>query len=266
MWHKAVLSMELQRRTIYGVDFWIRMLVPPIIQVLVAYFLWDAIYSQGDTGRLIGGYTFNQMMLYYVVAATLYQLVQPDVGIVLREIYDGTLTKFLFYPVEFFQFKFMSHVAHMMTVIIQLIFGLGVYWAIFGSQGFQNITLVTTLLAIFVAVLSGYLFFMCAACIETLGFWVEAVWGLVLMLQFVTNLLGGKLLPLSVFPEWLQSAIQWLPFPYMVSFPARLFLNELNFDQIVFGLFMTILWCVLATFFAKTLWKYGSYNYSGTGM
>lgn len=266
MWHKAVLSLEFQRRTIYGADFWIRMLIPPLVQVVVAYFLWEAIFSSSDPSREIGGYNFSQMMLYYVVAATLYQFVQPDVGIVLREIYEGTLTKFLFYPVEFFQFKFMTHLAHMLMVSVQLILGLLTYIAIFGIGALSEVTFGSAALALIVSVFSGYLFFMLSASLEVLGFWVESVWGLVLMLQFVTNLLGGKLLPLTIFPEWLQNLIQWLPFPYMVSFPARLFLNELSFDQIIFGGFMTLLWCVVATVLAKTLWRLGSYNYSGIGM
>jgi ABC-2 type transport system permease protein len=82
----------------------------------------------------------------------------------------------------------------------------------------------------------------------------------------VTNLLGGKLLPLSVFPKWLNDIIEWTPFPYMVSFPTRLFLNELTAQQIYSGLFMTVFWCFIFTLLAKLLWKSGSYNYSGTGM
>lgn len=265
MWQKAALSIELQKRMVYGIDIWIKTLVPPLVQVFVAYYLWQAVFANNGS-QTIGGYTFEGMMLYYVIASTLYQLVQPDVGIVLRDIYDGTLTKFLFYPLSFFQFKFITHVAQMITVGAQLVIGLLIYYLVFGSSAWGAITWQSVVLSLFCTFFSGYLFFITATAIEVIGFWVEAVWGLVLMLQFTTNLLGGKLLPLSVFPIWLSQIIDWTPFPYMVSFPTKLFLNELSNQQILFGVSLTFGWCCIMTVFAKMLWNAGSYNYSGTGM
>jgi ABC-2 type transport system permease protein len=265
MWHKAALSIELQRRTIYGLDFWIKMLVPPLIQMVVAYYLWDAVYaSQGV--QEIGGYTFAHMMMYYVVASMVYQMVQPEVGIVLRDIYDGTLTKYLFYPLNFFQFKFITHVAQMLIVALQLLVALLVYVAIFGVDALGSVTIGSFVRGIMVCFFSGYLFFIFAAFFEVVGFWVETVWGLVLMLQFVTNLLGGKLLPLSVFPLWLQEVLAWTPFPYMVSFPTKVMLNQLSLREMIVSFLATLLWCLIIQGAARFLWQRGSYNYSGTGM
>ena len=265
MWHKAALIIELQRRTIYGYDFWIKMFVPPLIQVVVSYYLWDAVYTTNNA-TIIGGYTFSQMMLYYVVAATMYQMAQPEIGLVLKDIYDGTLTKFLFYPLSFFQFKFITHAAQMIIVALQLVLGLSIYAAIFGVSSLGAVSLLSVIAGLLVSIGSGFLFFIFAACIEVVGFWVEAVWGLALMLQFVTNLLGGKLLPLSIFPEWLQTAIAWTPFPYMVSFPTRVFLNEVTGQEFLIGVLATGIWSAVLYGCATLLWNRGSYNYSGTGM
>jgi ABC-2 type transport system permease protein len=265
MWHKAALSIELQRRTIYGLDFWIKMLVPPVVQMLVAYYLWDAVFA--TSGSLeIGGYTFSQMMMYYVVAATVYQMVQPEVGIVLRDIYDGTLTKYLFYPLSFFQFKFITHLAQMLIVSVQLIGALLIYILLFGSDALGNVSVLSVAQGLVICFFSGYLFFIFAAFLEVVGFWVETVWGLVLMLQFVTNLLGGKLLPLSIFPVWLQEVLVWTPFPYMVSFPTKVMLNQVSGHEMIISFAATIAWCCILHAGAKFLWKQGSFNYSGTGM
>jgi ABC-2 type transport system permease protein len=86
------------------------------------------------------------------------------------------------------------------------------------------------------------------------------------MLQFVTNLLGGKLLPLSVFPQWLQDVLAWTPFPYMVSFPTKVMLNQVLLPDLMMSFAATLVWCFILHSAARLLWWRGSYNYSGTGM
>lgn len=264
MWHKEALLLELKKRAAYVYDFWLKMLIPPIIQIVVAYYLWDAMYTQNGTSE-IGGYTFPAMMLYYVVAALMYQMVQPEVGIVLMDIYEGTLTKYLFYPLSFFQFKFIAHAAQMLLVGIQMALVLAIYMIFFNAPT-GNFSPLSVLLGTVAVAVAGYLFFIFAAALEVIGFWVETVWGLVIMLQFVTNLLGGKLIPLSVFPEWAADIIYWSPFPYMVAFPTRAFLGEVGSTEFLMGIGIGLVWCGIFTGLAKLLWNRGSYQYSGTGM
>lgn len=265
MWHKEALLLEIKRRAVYVYDFWMKMFIPPLIQIIVAYYLWQALYEQ-QGGGLIGGYTFSQMMLYYVVASSVYQMVQPDIGLVLRDIYDGTLTKYLFYPLSFFQFKFLAHLAQMLLVSIQFVIAITAYLIFFNAGGSFHIGFSQVAMGVSSVFIAGYLFFIISVSLETLGFWVETVWGLVLMLQFVTNLLGGKLIPLSVFPVWLSKSLFYLPFPYMVSFPTRAFLGEVSMQEFCLGILISIFWSIIFSFLARFVWERGSFNYSGTGM
>ncbi len=264
MWHKEALLIELKKRAVYVYDFWMKMIVPPIIQIIVAYYLWEAVFIQSGA-REIGGYTFHAMMIYYVVAAFLYQMVQPEVGIVIMDIYDGTLTKYLFYPLSFFQFKFIAHLAQMLLVGIQMILALTIYSLLFDTP-LADLTWQSAIYGAFSIAIAGYLFFMFAASLEVIGFWVETVWGLVIMLQFITNLLGGKLIPLTVFPTWAADLIYWSPFPYMVGFPTRVLLGEVGGVELLQGTAIGIGWCLFFTLLAQAIWNRGSYQYSGTGM
>lgn len=263
MWQKEAFLIELKKRAIYAYDFWLKMLIPPLVQIVVAYYLWDAIFSNSSAST-IGGYSFQQMMIYYIVASSLYQAVQPEVGIVIRDIYDGTLTKYLFYPLSFFQFKFLAHLSQMFLMLIQFAVVASVFGLIFGWPTPISVPVIVGGFA--ATIVAGYLYFMFAAMLELLGFWVEQVWGLVIMLQFVTNLLGGKLIPLSVFPHWIRALIDWTPFPAMVSFPTRVFLGEVGPAQFIMGLSSGIVWSILMTVASMLIWKRGSYQFTGTGM
>lgn len=241
------------------------MIIPPAAQVCVAYYLWAAIYEQRGTSE-VGGYTFSGMILYYLVAATLYQMVQPEIGVVLREIYDGTLTKYLFYPISFFQFKFIEHISQMLLVGVQLVLAIFIYRWLVGFPAGVELGPWQILGACVAAVFAGYLYFIMTAAIEVLGFWVETVWGLVVMLQIVTSLLGGKLLPLTLFPDWAQRVMEYLPFPYVVSFPTQVLLGAVGVQEFFMGLSISFAWSVAVTGFALFVWNRGSYQYSGTGM
>lgn len=259
---KAAYLLDLKRRAIYAYDFWLKMIIPPLIQLCVGYYLWTAIYSQGYSE--LGGYTLSGMLLYTFIAASVYQMVQPEVGVVLRDIYSGTLTKFLFYPGSFFAFKFMAHLAQMTLAASQMIIGCALlFW---GLGATPEASFLSIIAGIFAVLLSGYLFFISAACLELCGFWVETVWGLVIMHQFVTHLLGGKLIPLSLFPLWAQETIQWLPFPYMVAFPTELLLGKVTLAHAILGFLIGGIWALILTFCAHAIWNRGSYQYTGTGM
>lgn len=265
MWVREVLSLELKKRAAYVTNFWIKVIVPPIAQVGVAYFLWDSIFTN-QNAETIGGYTFEGMMLYYIVASCIYQMVQPDVGIFIREIYEGTLTKFLVYPVPVILFKFIAHIAQLILVSIELVLGLLLYSLIIGGDVGAIWQYKSIILGAFAIVGAGYLFFIMASCLELLGFWVETVWGLVIMLQIITSLLGGKLIPLSLFPEWLQSSLQFTPFPYLVSFPTQVVFGAVPINEYLFGAGILLAWAAAFTVLASFIWNRGSYHYTGTGM
>lgn len=263
MWLKAAFILELKRRAIYAYDFWLKMIIPPLIQLCVGYYLWGAIYSSNSYVEL-GGYTLEGMLLYTFIAASVYQMVNPEVGIVLRDLDTGALTKYLFYPVSFFRFKFMAHLAQMSLVFLQMIIGC---MALFYLLGFSlPLTFQSIVLGSIATLLAGYLFFIIAASLELFGFWVETVWGLVVMNQFVTHLLGGKLIPLSLFPAWAKTTIYFLPFPYLVAFPTEIILGTVSSQEIIRGFCVATIWALIMTACSRLIWNKGSYQYSGTGM
>jgi ABC-2 type transport system permease protein len=57
------------------------------------------------------------------------------------------------------------------------------------------------------------------------AFWLEDTSGLALIYSRTSWILGGMLIPIDLFPSWLRSIVQVLPFSSMYYGPARLFVD-----------------------------------------
>lgn len=259
----SAIGIEIKKRAAYVASFWLKMIVPPAAQIFVAYFLWSAVY-QTQGVKEIGGITFSQMIFYYVLVSCVYQMTRPDMGMILREIYEGSLTKFLVYPTSFFAFKFAAHLAHMILIFLQLIVATGIYLLLFDVT--HPISSLNILLGILSLIIAGYLFFIIMASLELLSFWFESAWALCIMLDFVIALFGGRILPLELFPLWLKEINEYLPFRYLVSFPVEVIQGMLSSEALFFGFSISVFWCVIITLIAHSIWDKGSYQYTGTGM
>jgi len=69
------------------------------------------------------------------------------------------------------------------------------------------------------------LHFCMMALIGLAAFVVEETNSFELIYQKLVFVLGGMMLPLDLFPTWLQEIVRLLPFPYMMYAPARLFIK-----------------------------------------
>ena len=259
----CAISIEIKKRAAYVASFWLKMIVPPAAQIFVAYFLWSAVYETQGVSE-IGGINFSQMIFYYVLVSCVYQMTRPDMGMILREIYEGSLTKFLVYPTSFFAFKFAAHLAHMILIFLQLLVAVGIYLFFFDLS--SPISAINLALGLVSLIIAGFLFFIMMASLELLSFWFESAWALCIMLDFVIGLFGGRILPLELFPAWLKEANEYLPFRYLVSFPVEVIQGTLSNQALAFGFGISIFWCFVITLLAHAIWDRGSYQYTGTGM
>lgn len=64
--------------------------------------------------------------------------------------------------------------------------------------------------------------FSCRFLVNLLAFWLTEIRGIVLLYVLVSGLLGGHLVPVQLFPGWLQSLAYATPFPAMVQLPINL--------------------------------------------
>lgn len=269
-WLRHVLSLELRKAISYRTDFWAQFLGTLATEVVVAYFLWRAIYAASGQAK-IGGYTFSAMMTYYVLMPLVSRVVRgSDIGFISPEIYDGSLTRYLVYPMSFFGYKYLSYLAQSLIAVAQLVAMVVLFRLLVRRAtglGFaEEVTAPSLLLGIAASLASASLYFATMAVVEMVAFWNDAIWTLLVIMRFSAQLLGGGLVPLSLFPKGLRDGLAYSPFPYMLSFPARVLMGETGAGFLMTGMLACAAWSALFMMFARALWQRGSYQYTSVGI
>src|SRR6188768_1028411 len=117
-WFWAVYSMEFRRIFSYRVDFWISFLGSVAGEIAVAFFLWRSIFAKSGTDT-IGGYSFTMMVMYYVFAAFAGRIIRGNERMIIAtDIYEGGLTKYLMYPINYVIVNFSQALAYNTLTIV----------------------------------------------------------------------------------------------------------------------------------------------------
>lgn len=265
-WIKQVFSIEIRKALAYRTDFWLQFVMSVFANVATAYFLWKAIfdYRGVDTMR---GYTFAGLMLYYFMVPVISKMINgPGLGMIAHEIYDGSLNRYLIYPVSFFTYKYTQYLANTVVFFLQLILGIVLFVLIFGLPSDVSFSVGSFSLGIIAVLAAGYLAFSISAFLEMIAFWAENVWSLLIMVRFSVGLLGGAMIPIAFFPENVQVILNFLPFRYLAAFPINSFLGKISMAEWQLGIFITIMWSIVCTAMAMFTWNRGKYKYTGVGI
>jgi len=96
-------------------------------------------------------------------------------------------------------------------------------------------------------------------------FWTTRV-SAIFELYFTLELLfSGRLVPLSLMPQWAQQTAAFLPFQWAFGFPIELLLGKLNPAQALYGLGAQVFWTLLGLFFVNLLWRAALRRFSAVG-
>jgi ABC-2 type transport system permease protein len=261
------VSVEARTRLSYRVDFWIDAAVGFLANFGLMYFLWAAMFRESGETR-IGGYDFNGILFYYVAVILFGKIVRgPELqGAVSTDIYEGGLNRYLVFPTRYFAFKYAQNLGTLVAPFVQLVL-FGVWFVLFlDTPSTGGITPLTVLMGLVSVLAANLLYFVMRFPLQCVAFWTDNVWSLSVALRFFAALLGGAMLPLSVFPIWARSGLDWLPFRFLYDFPVNVTLGRVSFTEWIAGLALALVWTAVIGWAARAVWRRGVYQYSGVGI
>lgn len=265
-WMLDVFLMELRKLLTYRSDFWINFVGLTFFSLIIAYFLWDSIFSTTGTVE-ISGYTLQGMIFYYLMAPLIFRIQQgQNIGFISRDIYDGSFNKYILYPINLNQYKIATYFAHSIFFLVQIFLILGIYNIFFYDPSIYDFSFINLILFLCVILLNCLSYYYLFSICELTAFWFDNIWSLGVMLRFICSFLGGALIPLALFPEWGQEILSYTPFPYMVDFPYQVLVGNITYSQIAIKLLLTFGWLLVFRFISKIVWKKGRYAYTGIGI
>ena len=261
----AIAGVEARKRMSYRVDFWINSVVGFVAELGVAWFIVLAMFSGVDR---MGDYSRNGMLLYYVAVILVARVVRSaDMEwAIADEIYQGTLSRYLLYPANYGLLKYATQIGALLPAFIQVVlFGAWVPFVLGIPEGIR-ITPATAAMCLGAVAVANAVHFMSCLPLQMVAFWADNCWSLLVAHRIIASLLGGLLLPLSLFPAWSQSALAALPFRYMFAFPVDVLLGRVSATEYVVGIAVAIAWCGIFAGISAAVWRRGTLQYTGVGM
>ncbi len=183
--------------------------------------LWRVTYQ--SVGReVISGLTYQETLWYLMLAETIV-LSKPRLSTTIAEaVKDGSVVYLLNKPYNFLLYQISIGLGDsVMQMVFNALTGGAIVWLLVGPPpalwGWP---------LVLVAVIAAWLIDFCiAAIIGLAAFVTEEVSAFEWIYQKIMFILGGLLIPLDFYPDWLRTIALSLPFAYTIYGPARLFVD-----------------------------------------
>ncbi len=262
-----LISIESRRLFSYRVDFWITMFVNLAVQLVILWALWTAVFAESGK-ELVGEWDLTGILSYGVMVFLTGRVVRGgDLQMaVASEIYDGSLSRYLLYPLNYGVTKYAQQLGNVFPNILQSIVMAACILPFMGSSSSVDLHVTGLLMCIPSLILAHLLFYIMGLLPQLVAFWADNVWSLSVLMRFITMLLGGATIPLSLFPEWSQGALAILPFRYLFEFPTLVILGKVSVNDWLTGLLTCAVWCVVMSLLVIPVWRRGNLRYTGVGI
>ncbi len=234
-----------------------------LISLVTVVALWLSVSS----GPLLAGYTKDQLITYAIVGVIASAIINfnPFPG-AKRQIKDGSFaTSVMLKPLSFYKERFVWESTwriyftafNLITFIAACI-----VFAQFLSFSMEILNLPFLLVTVGGAIVLQFTLSMCLA---LLAFWFTEVDSLNSLKWIALAILGGTALPISFIPGLFQVLVRLLPFRYMYSLPMEIFFNKLSTQEIIFGIFIQVIWLGIFLLIYKNLYNNGIKKYVSVG-
>lgn len=238
--------------------YMIGMIAEPVIYLVV----WSTV-ARAQGGQ-VGGYTPGQFAGYYI-AWTLVRnmnIVFTPYGWEWR-IRQGRLAMELMRPLHVLHVDVAYFIGWKIVVII-LWLPLALFLSLVFKPEFQ-LTL-PGVAVFFIAIWGAYLIrTMLLSLLGMITFWTTRVSAIFELYFAVELLLSGRLVPLSLMPDWVRSAAGYLPFRYAFGFPIEALVGSLPAQDLLAGLGMQLLWITTEVLVVNIVWRFAIRQFTSVG-
>lgn len=227
-------------------------------------FLWLSVFQDKV---LVGGYTKESLITYYVVAGLVTLLSSSHIGNYLFEdIRTGKLSTHLIRPVNHFLWHFFGEAGYRIISIFVALPLFALLYFLFP----EYILLPSNFLSVVFFSLALFLAWVLSALFQYIvalsTFWFGETNFASHIRWFLEKIFSGELAPLPLLPLLLQKIATFLPFQYLFFFPIQIYLEKLSLADTLsqFGIFL--LWILFFSLVSLLLWKRGLKRYDGSGI
>jgi len=228
---------------IYRGTIWLWLLVD-VYQFVMMIFLWKSVYQFNDT---ISGFSFNQMLIYFLATNLFFIFTDLEtVWAMAEEIKEGRISLYMVKPISYkmrLVFEVFGRAIGILVLLLPIVLATGVVITIVFDIVY-TITLWDILISILFIPLITLLMFEFAFFFGTLVIYTNNEFGLVIFMSVFIRIVSGQLIPIALYPAFLQNIILYVPFQY-ISYPPLILLGKIGDSSALIGLAILFLWVIV---------------------
>ena len=256
--YQIALQETLQRRSTLIMDR-----LGGFAVVVSLYSVWTALI--GDKATFLG-YTRAEMLTYVLALNILRSFVFTGRGWrLVGDISTGKISSYLIRPISYHGYALALDMAQKTVHVAAAVLEVGLLVLLVRDGLFLPSDPATWLLFGVAMLLSSLLFFFLEFMVSSLAFWTSESGGPLFCFELFLQFAAGAFFPLDVLPEALRRALEATPFPYMVYFPVRIFLEKVSPIEAMRMLGMQALWLAAVFIAAMMVWNRGVRSYAAEG-
>jgi ABC-2 type transport system permease protein len=221
-----------------------------IVRLYLMKAVWTALYAQNVAPA---GVPLHAILTYTVVALLMSLVLEIDGTRAIRDkIREGTIATDLMKPISLPLYFFSDGVGmtllHAVLIVPALIVSLLIVHI--------DVPPLYVLPVFAVSVLLGYVVnFLLNFLMNCVAFWTLETFAVQLMVRWLSDLIGGQIVPLVFFPGVLQKVVLALPFAAIYSTPLLIYLGTIKPSGYPAALGLQLLWCVVFAGLSWVVWR-----------
>jgi ABC-2 type transport system permease protein len=249
--HWGIALATIKGELAYRFEFF-SAIVGTLLGTVLLYFLWSAVYESAVSIELS-----RQSLITYVVLGQAFSFgrmgqrrVIARIGFSIRR---GDVALDLIRPTDYQLLHFSSTLASYLieTLMVSLpsyalallLFGIDAPASWEAAAGF-----VASLAGAFLLVFALDFF------IGLMAFWTYSVWGLAYAKMAVVDVLAGTIVPLSLFPGWLEGLVMALPFRGIAYVPLSIYTGAIRGAEIWTNILAQLAWAGALILLTRLIW------------
>ena len=217
---------------------------------IVKTMILTALYAQTDA---IQPMTLIQAVTYVWLAQATIPLLPWDIDDDIEDmIKSGNVASVLAHPIDMYSLFFTRSLAlRLFPTLVKAAIVI-----VFAALFFDLIPPASTATVFsygFSIVLAAVLASAITAVVSTTLFWTISGEGIQRIMPHLTLLLSGLVLPLPLFPDWLQPILSAQPFRGVIDIPCRIYTGVIPIEQVPFAYLFQLAWIFVIVFAGRWL-------------
>lgn len=262
----TILRICIEERLVYRGDFALGTLMR-FLPIVTQTFLWTAVFAGAHNPRMIGDYSRNDFIAYYLLTyvARAFSSMPGLASYIAAQVRTGEIKKYLIQPIDMLTFLLLSRIAHKLVYYAVATAPFALMFYLF--RGFfpgwpDGWTIAAFVLSLLMAFVLG---FYLEATLGMIGFWFLEVSSILFVYMLFNFFFSGHMFPLTIMPGIWGEIMTAQPLQYLAYFPAAVFLGKVQGAELVRGLVIEAMWIGVFFMASRIGFKLGLRRYSGYG-